>query len=41
MARAGMMLNVVMVPVVLGAVLLLGPWIFGLEFDVIPAWAVQ
>jgi sodium-dependent dicarboxylate transporter 2/3/5 len=41
MARAGMILNVVMVPVVLGALLLLGPWIFGLEFDVIPAWAVQ
>ena len=41
MARAGMILNVVMVPVVLGALLVLGPWIFGLEFDVIPAWAVQ
>jgi sodium-dependent dicarboxylate transporter 2/3/5 len=39
MARAGMILNVVMVPVVLGALLLLGPWIFGLEFDVIPEWA--
>jgi solute carrier family 13 (sodium-dependent dicarboxylate transporter), member 2/3/5 len=41
MARAGMILNVVMVPVVLGALLLLGPSIFGLELDVVPAWATS
>jgi sodium-dependent dicarboxylate transporter 2/3/5 len=39
MARAGIILNVVMVPVLLGALLLLGPSIFGLELDVVPKWA--
>jgi solute carrier family 13 (sodium-dependent dicarboxylate transporter), member 2/3/5 len=39
MARAGLLLNVALVPLVLAVLLLLGPWIFGLEIDVIPAWA--
>lgn len=38
MARAGLLLNVVLVPVVLAVLLVLGPFVFGLEIDVIPAW---
>jgi sodium-dependent dicarboxylate transporter 2/3/5 len=38
MARAGMILNVVLVPVILGILLLLGPSIFGIEMGVIPSW---
>ena len=38
MARAGFLLNVVLVPVIVGLVLLLGPWVFGIELDVVPAW---
>ncbi|HUE88308.1 MAG TPA: DASS family sodium-coupled anion symporter [Vicinamibacterales bacterium] len=41
MARAGLLLNVALVPVVLAALLFLGPWIFGLEIDVIPDWAIR
>ena len=39
MARAGMWLNVALVPVLLAMLLLLGRWVFGLEFGVIPDWA--
>ncbi|MBM4193015.1 MAG: DASS family sodium-coupled anion symporter [Gemmatimonadetes bacterium] len=38
MARAGMLLNVLLVPIIVGLVLLLGPWVFGVQFDVIPDW---
>ncbi len=38
MARAGFLLNVALVPVIVGLVLLLGPWVFGIELDVVPAW---
>lgn len=39
MAKAGMWMNLLLVPVILGLVMLLGPWIFGIQIDVIPAWA--
>lgn len=39
MARAGMLLNLLLVPVIVGLVWLLGPLIFGLEPGVVPAWA--
>lgn len=39
MARAGFLLNVVLVPVIVGLLFLLGPAIFDLELNVIPAWA--
>lgn len=39
MAKAGMWMNVLLVPIILGLVLLLGPWVFGIQIDVIPAWA--
>jgi hypothetical protein len=39
MARAGFILNVVLVPVIVGLRLLIGPWLFGIETRVIPAWA--
>jgi len=38
MARAGFILNVMLVPVVIGMLLLLGPIIFGIEMGVIPDW---
>lgn len=38
MARAGFVLNVALVPVIVGLVLLLGPWVFDLRLDVIPGW---
>ena len=39
MARAGILLNVALVPVILGLLLLLGPAIFELEIGVVPPWA--
>ena len=39
MARAGLILNVVLVPIVVGLLLLIGPLIFELELGVVPAWA--
>jgi solute carrier family 13 (sodium-dependent dicarboxylate transporter), member 2/3/5 len=38
MARAGLWLNLLLVPVIVGLVLLLGPWVFGLEIDRLPSW---
>ncbi len=38
MARAGMILNVLLVPLLVGALLLLGPAVFGIEMDVVPPW---
>lgn len=38
MARAGMWMNVLLVPIIIGMVMLLGPLVFGLQFDVVPAW---
>jgi sodium-dependent dicarboxylate transporter 2/3/5 len=39
MVRAGFVLNVVLVPIVVGLLLLLGPMVFDLHMGVIPAWA--
>jgi sodium-dependent dicarboxylate transporter 2/3/5 len=39
MAKAGMWLNIALVPLLLGAMLLLGGWVFDLEFGVVPDWA--
>lgn len=39
MARAGLLLNLLLVPILVGLVWLLGPLIFGLEPGVVPAWA--
>jgi len=39
MAWAGLWLNLIMVPVIIGLVLLLGPLIFDLRFDTLPSWA--
>ncbi len=38
MARAGMLLNILMVPVIIALILLLGPWALGLQLDTIPDW---
>jgi sodium-dependent dicarboxylate transporter 2/3/5 len=38
MARAGFLLNVLLVPVIVGLVLLLGPFVFDIHLDVTPAW---
>jgi len=38
MAKAGMWLNVLLVPILLGLVMLLGRLVFGIQVDVIPAW---
>lgn len=38
MARAGMWLNVLLVPIIVGLVMLLGRWVFGIEGGVVPAW---
>jgi len=38
MAKAGFILNVVMVPVIVGLVLLLGPMVFDLQLNTLPAW---
>jgi sodium-dependent dicarboxylate transporter 2/3/5 len=39
MARAGFLLNVLLVPVIVGLVLLLGPVVFDVRLGVVPAWA--
>jgi solute carrier family 13 (sodium-dependent dicarboxylate transporter), member 2/3/5 len=39
MARAGVFLNLILVPVVVGLVWLLAPWVFGVEVGVLPEWA--
>jgi solute carrier family 13 (sodium-dependent dicarboxylate transporter), member 2/3/5 len=41
MARVGLLLNVVLVPLVVSVVLLLGPVVFGIEVDVVPEWATS
>lgn len=38
MARAGLWLNLVLVPVIVLLVWLLGPWVFDLHLDVLPDW---
>lgn len=38
MARAGFVLNVALVPIIVGLVLLLGPLVFDLHLNMIPAW---
>ncbi len=39
MARAGLLLNVVLVPLILAVLWVLGPLVFGVEMDVLPDWA--
>jgi hypothetical protein len=39
MARAGLWLNLALVPLILGMVLLLGKHVFGIETGVLPGWA--
>lgn len=39
MVRAGFLLNVLLVPIVVGLLLLLGPMVFDLQMGVVPAWA--
>jgi len=39
MAKAGILLNLLLVPVLVGLLWLLGPYIFGIEVGVIPDWA--
>jgi sodium-dependent dicarboxylate transporter 2/3/5 len=39
MARAGFLLNVLLVPVIIGILWLLGPVVFDLRIDVLPDWA--
>lgn len=39
MARAGMLLNILLVPVLVGLMLLLGGVVFGIELGVMPPWA--
>ena len=39
MARAGFLLNLVLVPIVVAILLLLGPIVFGIEMGFVPDWA--
>jgi solute carrier family 13 (sodium-dependent dicarboxylate transporter), member 2/3/5 len=39
MARAGVLLNLLLVPIVVGLLMLMGPFVFDIQLDVIPAWA--
>ncbi len=38
MAKAGFILNLVLVPIIVGMVLLLGPFVFDLQLDTMPVW---
>ena len=39
MAKAGMLMNLLLVPILVGLVWLLGPYVFGIEVGVLPDWA--
>ncbi len=39
MAKAGVYLNLLLVPIVIGLLWVLAPLVFGIELDVVPAWA--
>jgi len=39
MARAGFLMNVLLVPVIVGLLWLLGPLVFGIDHGIIPTWA--
>jgi sodium-dependent dicarboxylate transporter 2/3/5 len=39
MVRVGFLLNVLLVPIVVGLLMLLGPWVFDIHTGVVPAWA--
>ena len=39
MARAGFLLNLGLVPIVVAVLLLLGPMVFGIEMGFVPDWA--
>jgi solute carrier family 13 (sodium-dependent dicarboxylate transporter), member 2/3/5 len=39
MAKAGMLLNRLLVPILVGILWILGPWVFGFELGSIPEWA--
>jgi hypothetical protein len=41
MARAGMILNVVLVPILVGLLILLGPMVFDIQGGVVPPWAAK
>lgn len=38
MAKAGMLLNLLLVPIIVGLLWILGPWVFGIELGTIPDW---
>lgn len=40
MARTGFLLNVLLVPIIIGLVWFLGPLVFGIEFNQLPSWAI-
>jgi sodium-dependent dicarboxylate transporter 2/3/5 len=39
MARTGLLLNVMLVPILVGLLMLLGAFVFDIHIDVVPAWA--
>lgn len=41
MARAGMLLNVLLVPIVVVVLWLLGPYVFDIQMNTLPAWAME
>jgi len=38
MAKAGMLLNIALVPIIIGLVLLIAPWVFGVQIGQMPEW---
>jgi sodium-dependent dicarboxylate transporter 2/3/5 len=38
MAKAGMLLNLLLVPILVGLLWILGPWVFGIELGTLPEW---
>jgi len=41
MAKAGLLLNLLLIPIIMAVVILLGPLVFGLELDTLPGWALE
>lgn len=40
MAKAGLLLNILLVPIVVAALWILGPFVFDIQIDTLPSWAV-
>jgi sodium-dependent dicarboxylate transporter 2/3/5 len=41
MAKAGLLLNILLVPIVVALLWIIGPYVFDIQMNSLPAWAVE